>query len=667
MWSLFRLQLQPDGDEEAGGYRGLESQANERTVDATVRMVASFSSKSPALVAEYFRSVGMQLLEMLRLPAGGSNALMHRAAAAVVVQLLDRSERRARSCIFGPLFEPLLRPAATAVALSADTVATESELGQCIHTLHALLSRALPTDRLLAAVAPAVPWLFRLHCAAARSRAHVLGPATDSLAAFFKLQSPGAAAATFVRMLRPVGVPGTPAPISLSAAGDVTVYDAGVLEYAPGPSGGIEARRAPARGAPRSVAFEADRALALLATAGRPELDAEVLDALLCDYDACRRTEGVSRDAAVLHTLAALLESRGETLVADVPRAMRFVQRMLEGGDDEMLTLSLGLLDAVVHGIKNLGPRDTTLLQELVPALGPLAAHRNPDIASLANELRTAIAVRDPSWVAGASHSTDAAAPEVDRTMLDLVLRDVQDEMAPVRTHALIELRKLVLAKDPATIRNVPMILELFSAALLDRGSGPYLTAINGLATLGEAYPERVIPIVAQEYGDAQRPLEHRLKLGEVLARIARGCGDLLPHRAPLFMHVLFSGCRDPDATLRASSLSALANVCQLLGWSVQAHVGELVECTTAILGTDPEPEPRRGAAHLLAMLLQGLGDRAFDALGRSLKQILRVLRGAADAEEDHAARCHCRIALAEIDDMVARFNHPDDGTFVPK
>ena len=62
--------------------------------------------------------------------------------------------------------------------------------------------------------------------------------------------------------------------------------------------------------------------------------------------------------------------------------------------------------------------------------------------------------------------------------------------------------------------------------------------------------------------------LELRLKLGEAIVLAARDCGELLPHYADTLLPAVLSNARDPHPLIRASALSNLAEICQLLGHS---------------------------------------------------------------------------------------------------
>lgn len=55
-------------------------------------------------------------------------------------------------------------------------------------------------------------------------------------------------------------------------------------------------------------------------------------------------------------------------------------------------------------------------------------------------------------------------------------------------------------AQSPAIRRNLSYILGLFSSQLEDEDSYMYLTAINGLAAMGDVYPTNIIPPLVAEF-----------------------------------------------------------------------------------------------------------------------------------------------------------------------
>jgi hypothetical protein len=54
-------------------------------------------------------------------------------------------------------------------------------------------------------------------------------------------------------------------------------------------------------------------------------------------------------------------------------------------------------------------------------------------------------------------------------------------------------------------MRNFAYLLGIFTANLADSDSYMYLTAINGLVSLGHVFTDRVLPVLASEFAYVPR------------------------------------------------------------------------------------------------------------------------------------------------------------------
>lgn len=74
----------------------------------------------------------------------------------------------------------------------------------------------------------------------------------------------------------------------------------------------------------------------------------------------------------------------------------------------------------------------------------------------------------------------------------------------------------------------------------------------------------------------SQRSPDTKIKLGEVLVKAVRDCGELVPRYSQLLLSSLLSGVHDTDELVRASSLSNIGEVCKLLRFSIGPIVNEV-------------------------------------------------------------------------------------------
>ncbi|KAF4101302.1 transport and Golgi organization protein 6 homolog isoform X2 [Onychostoma macrolepis] len=246
-------------------------------------------------------------------------------------------------------------------------------------------------------------------------------------------------------------------------------------------------------------------------------------------------------------------------------------------------------------------------------------------------------------------------------------LLEACDPDVPTRAVALRSLTRSVRDGDKEALQNKDKLLTLFLENLEHEDSFVYLSAIQGLAVLADSFPEQILQRLLGEYQTGatvgspkrERSLETRLKVGEVLMRASRAMGDLAPHYGRPLIGVFLSGTRDEDSSVRASSLSNLGELCQLLNFSLGPLAQELSTCLTALIKTDKEAEVRRAAVHVITLVLRGLSDKTTQVLEDVLLELYRALKRVVRSDPDEVAVLHAQLALEELDDVMKRFIFP--------
>ncbi|XP_066493366.1 transport and Golgi organization protein 6 homolog [Tiliqua scincoides] len=248
---------------------------------------------------------------------------------------------------------------------------------------------------------------------------------------------------------------------------------------------------------------------------------------------------------------------------------------------------------------------------------------------------------------------------------LQELLLSAYDPDIPARAATLRTLSHLIEQRDPAALAVQKKLLEVFVENLEHEDSFVYLSAIQGVALLSDTFPEQVLPSLLDQYGSPQpatrrvQTVETRMKVGEALMRTTRALGDMVfPHRDDL-IHAFLRGARDPDSTLRASSLSNLGELCQILHFQLSAVVHEVASCLTAVAKTDPEAEVRRAAIHVVVLLLRGLSEKATEVLQDVLLDLYRLLKSVVLSEQDEVTVLHAQLALEELDGIMRDFLFP--------
>lgn len=185
---------------------------------------------------------------------------------------------------------------------------------------------------------------------------------------------------------------------------------------------------------------------------------------------------------------------------------------------------------------------------------------------------------------------------------------------------------------------------------------------------MADSYPERILERLLKNFqhgpslpaSNKEHSLETRLKVGEVLMRASRAMGELAPHLGRPLVAVFLQGTRDPDQSVRASSLSNLGELCQRLDYALGPLAQELSSCLTALIKTEKEAEVRRAAVHVITLLLRGLSDRTTQVLCDVLLDLYRALKWVVRSDPDDVAVLHAQLTLEELDDVMRRFIFPE-------
>uniref|UniRef100_A0A3Q2E9A6 Transport and golgi organization 6 homolog (Drosophila) n=1 Tax=Cyprinodon variegatus TaxID=28743 RepID=A0A3Q2E9A6_CYPVA len=361
--------------------------------------------------------------------------------------------------------------------------------------------------------------------------------------------------------------------------------------------------------------------------------------------------------------------------------------------ESQTLSMGMGLL-ATLLSAPQVSPEDYSCMQRLLTPLEALS-QQHPDVViqELASNLRVVIATHGayrpenladvagpdrndsrsqqapqhhcPTDGGGASSSSQADLN--DKPLSDWML-EACDPDVPTRAVALRVMTQMVRRRDPEAIQAQEKIFTLFLENLEHEDSFVYLSAIQGLAVVVDSYPGRILERLLKDFqhgpslpsSNKERSLETRLKVGEVLMRASRAMGELTPHLGRPLVSVFLQGTRDPDQSVRASSLSNLGELCQRLDYSLGPLAQELSSCLTALIKTDKEAEVRRAAVHVVAQLLRGLSDKTTQVLSDVLLDLYRALKWVAHSDPDEVAVLQAQLALEELDEVMRRFIFPE-------
>ncbi|KAM6222577.1 transport and Golgi organization protein 6 homolog [Rhynchocyon petersi] len=266
-----------------------------------------------------------------------------------------------------------------------------------------------------------------------------------------------------------------------------------------------------------------------------------------------------------------------------------------------------------------------------------------------------------PPQVNEPSTSSSQKSGSITTEGLQEVLVSAYDPQIPTRAAALRTLSHWIEQREAKALEMQEKLLKVFLENLEHEDTFVYLSAIQGIALLSDAYPEKILLGLLAQYDSSKNKStpETRMKVGEVLMRIVRALGDMVSkYREPL-IHTFLRGTRDPDGAHRASSLSNLGELCQRLDFQLGSVVHEVTACLIAVAKTDREVQVRRAAIHVVVLLLRGLSQKATEVLRDVLKDLYHLLKHVMHLEPDDVAKLHAQLALEELDEIMRNFLFP--------
>ncbi|XP_037733712.1 transport and Golgi organization protein 6 homolog isoform X4 [Chelonia mydas] len=757
----------------AGGSGAEAAAADWRKCDMVARILASCPQQSLSL-EDYYRQVCPQILDLLHIQDTLTAHQFQRVATTSLLTMARECPQLAGKYLLHPMLAPLLQcwdMAEMAMEdLPAGTVLVkEAELSRCVEDVFKVyVVGNEPSDVLLESLQPALGVIFSLYCFTKQNVSHLRSPCQEILLWVLEKSEREVA----LSMLE-----------GFTGLGRTMQFLHPLCQFQVAGGGGamitvketISDEEEELYQKVSSEQWQMEQLVALLTLCQKSGLAGDFFicclkelthvaandeaglddDPLSCEslveleQYRSQHLMGQKKQLLVLQLVAMLCERVSDTVFTDIVQVVEFVAVTLQRAcaslaqgsegtvEAQTLSMSMGLVAAMLGGAVQLKSGDFAILKQLVPLLEEISRiHPEPVIQELAADLRITICTHGAfstqtvgtaaqstlggkigsSRSGGQTHTNPTERPEdktaglilgqpqsnencshtnnsltsnpspkgkngestvqkecpvgtptADHTpqQLQELLLSAYDPEIPVRAAALRRLSRLLEQRDPDGLKAQEKLLKVFLENMEHEDSFVYLSAIQGVALLSDVYPEQILPCLLAQYGctspgtTGPQTAETRMKVGEVLMRVTRALGDMsCQYRAPL-IHAFLRGARDPDSTLRASSLSNLGELCQRLHFQLGSVIQEVTSCLTAVVKSDGEAEVRRAAVHVVVMLLRGLGEEVTEVLRDVLRDLYRLLKSVVASDRDEVTVLHAQLALEELDDIMRRVLFP--------
>lgn len=242
------------------------------------------------------------------------------------------------------------------------------------------------------------------------------------------------------------------------------------------------------------------------------------------------------------------------------------------------------------------------------------------------------------------------------------IIKDLNDKLVPVRVHALVRLKQMVLSNDPFILPKIPQLYSMIECSLADNESYVFLSCINLLAEMAVRDTPFTLPKLIELYARTDINIQSRINVGEVLARLVKQLNETTPFYAQQVMNLLLAQCKDQEELIRMSSLTNIGEICKSLGSSMGKYIVDILVCVRSILDTDTV-QVKCAAVDLLRTALSGADLLAVEAIQRELKEIYSTLKRVRGVTLDNKLCLQIDLALDEMDRIAREMLAGPSGT----
>ncbi|GAM18866.1 hypothetical protein SAMD00019534_020410 [Acytostelium subglobosum LB1] len=668
--TLFNTVLQPQPGKDLNN-----------SMRSVVRLITSTpsSNQTSSNVDDYYSKICPQLIAILHRRNDPKSGIAHEKVIETIVLIVDTMLRTHSNETFKHLIDPIIQPliqfkvfskrtpssSSSGTSIDEGIMIKEVDLFHCIEDLHKLLSRLSTNQSLLAYLTLTIPTLFQLHCFLSKSISSLKTSCSEILSTYFKFYN------NSIIQLKNLIIPpsdadetskttsDTSSTTSTSSSQSESKSDKSLLEledimldandedeeleclsFAMGGNGGVVAKYIPYF--ERDFQREAECLVQMLQLMKNDKLAGDLFIDLLNEFAMVE--QGVKKSSSkryfvLMQFIVIISEQLGAAAIKNVVQVCTLVRVLLQRSlekmakqketedDVETITIALGILSTLLMGDIKVKKEEELLVFDMLSMMEKLIMHPNEVVSAMATQITTIITTKQPTWLEQEPSDHNSSSVELDdAATLKEILEDLSHPLLPVRAHGLIELRR------PNSMMKTP---------------------------LGDIFGAKIIPILTAQFNDVKFKEDRRMKIGESLVQISQRCGDALPQYSSKLFHSFFLGCRDNSVGVRASSLSNLATLCELLKFSIDQYMVELFGCLEGILRSEKEVEVRRGAIFVFQLLLKGIGMEAFSLIPDQLKNIYQILKFIESTDKDIVCKHHAVMALQELDSITRQFIFP--------
>lgn len=373
--------------------------------------------------------------------------------------------------------------------------------------------------------------------------------------------------------------------------------------------------------------------------------------------DAITEDEKISRSRVNLFTIIISNSKRAIDLVARA--LMNYVELLRNTTANDEATRAHKLIDQSLNScltilevlFVSLGTGQQTLLsQKILPILEQIIQlvktdHRNAlveDLSSLINRLS--------SSTIDENVYTSSTQKEIDS-----ITKNLNDDLVPVRVHALVRLKQLILANNKQIIEQIPYLYGVVESTLVDQESYVFLASINLIAEMCVRKTSDILPKLMELYSRRDLTVQQRLNVGEVLVRLTKQLNKTAPYYATQIMKILLNeATQEDDELLRMSRLTNIGELCRYLGDSLGKYFLDILTCVEQLINHSDSPiELKCAGIELLRTALMGVDESTIESIQLEMKSVYMLLKKLRYKTLDDKLCLLIDLTLDEIDRLA--------------
>ncbi|EFC41592.1 predicted protein [Naegleria gruberi] len=674
-----------------------------RSYDKVVDLIITVPKEMETVT--YFGIICPQILKLFHLRGRNSSHIL-RSSALLCGRIIEKYPEIAKKLLLEPVLSPLRKFVDLQKSLDKkfeedkiksdsdksllfledelpsnykeELLCNENDLGQCVEDIHRLLFGNSPNSVIFNSITPVIPALFQLYCFVSKTKLNLKSACEEIMTSYFKLSDDALAVTKRLLIF------------------DRKLTTKSFLIFAPGESGGVCMKRVSET--KRDYLWEATCMINLFKLMKNHTVAGDLFVHLISQYSAMRQhmseltlkeleqnpenpiiyEQYIPENSIILlQVIQLLITEMGSSIMKNTSQAIAFVKFLLLNNENnqsedalESVVMALGILSAILCGGISVNTiQDEEKLEDLKPILNRYKSHEQQQISEMASTALLSIDTKQYREVHG--NIEEISEDEKIKMKFDQILQDLRDPLLPIRAHGVISLKDLVLEQKKNAIiqKQLQNIFHILQAQLKDEDTYVYYGAIAGLSALGDVYPDEIIPILTDTYQDKKQQVEQRLKIGESLLEIAERCGQLLPKYAHFFVYCFLNSGKETSQDLelvRASSLSNMATLVQILKFGVHPFLQDIMDCASYILKFDSSEQVRRAAVFIYHSFTKTFKTDLSEILdGKNLNHFKQSLERSAFYDKDEIVRINAKSVLSEVDDNDTELLTPQ--TYIPE